>query len=448
MDPFTSVTTIWSLYKGYKKGTKIANWLNDLYYGDETNLEVGKSYYDAAGQSENSDRQVQYLLTAVSAFEQSVGQKKYIDATAYFYLAMCHLRVGEFKKSYEYLDKLQSISTDTGVVKKDYIVDFKQHGKELREVIKDIEQKVKNKKRTTTENNSKLPHFLRSLFLCLVLILSIGTVLGVVGNIFIDYYEQKNRDPYVSFTSKCGLSCYGTESIYIDTTYADFSGLSRAASILGGCTVADFDEKGNWAIFQNEKALYSEDLYFKNGIKEIQRNGWHVIDFSLCNKRFSLLYGGSGAWSNHLGLKAPIEVAHRDGGVFRFSSFNSSGEWILSTNKFIYYSDDRIKEFCYKAKQFYGNINYVYLSDKGRIAICENGIYFENLPSNIAFKLRYVDFIPTKIKFSDNGFYVITNDDGKFEYKLYNEKTVEKEIKRYCIRFFNNYILTQHDDNH
>ena len=439
--------TIWSLYKGCKKGVKIAKWLNGLYYGDDTTLNTAKSYYDAADLPENSDKQVQYLLTAKTCFEQSIGQKKYIDATAYFYLAMCHLRIGEFNKSYEYIEKLQSISIDTSTVRKDYIEDIKQHAKELREVVKEIEQKV-NKKQSNNSKSKKSQekNIIGSLkILCniIVVVIVIIGLFGVLEELSGGYISRKSSfSSYDKFKSDSGLHCSGSKFLYVDTSYVDYRGLSRAIENLGGCTVADFDERGNWVVFYNHKPVYSDGLtdYLRDGIKKAKVNGWDVIDFSLCNGKFAHLYGVGGGWSNHPELYVKINEGLQNHERFRFASFNSLGEWILSTNEYFRYSDDWIREFCYKAKQFYGNINYVYLSDKGRIAICEKGIYYENLPSNLVFELMHLDFIPTKIKFSDNGFYIITNDDGKYKYNLYNKKTIAKEIKRYYIRLVDFFV--------
>jgi len=202
IDPATAITIITTLYESYEGGKEIGKWLGGLYYGDESTLNAGIDYYNAAKKSSSADEKVKYVLTAINLFEKSLGQKKHINATAYFYLALCYFMVGEFKKSYSSLDNLNSISTGTGTVRKDYIEDIKRHGKELREIIKKTEREL-TRRRGGKPKKSCLRIFI-IILLTAFLLLSICAIIAYK-------IEKDSKTGPVSFNTDTGLPCSGTE---------------------------------------------------------------------------------------------------------------------------------------------------------------------------------------------------------------------------------------------
>ncbi len=51
------------------------------------------------------------------------------------------------------------------------------------------------------------------------------------------------------------------------------------------------------------------------------------------------------------------------------------------------------------------------------IACCANGVYYQNVPSNVIDKIKSLSYIPKVVKFTDDGLYLIT--DGKSAYTYF-----------------------------
>lgn len=100
------------------------------------------------------------------------------------------------------------------------------------------------------------------------------------------------------------------------------------------------------------------------------------------------------------------------------ASFNSHNEYCIVTDKHYDTSGGKISEFVKTAQSRFGAIDYAYLTNLGRVAICRRGIYYENIPSSIVEAFGRIKFKPDYIKFTDSGYFCISN---------------KKRAARYCI---------------
>jgi hypothetical protein len=96
--------------------------------------------------------------------------------------------------------------------------------------------------------------------------------------------------------------------------------------------------------------------------------------------------------------------------------FNDRGEWVVITDKHYSYSNETIKNFILKAEELYEEVYYAYITNYGMIACCKNGVYYKNIPSNLAEALKKLTFKPKVIKFTDNGLYLITDGESQNYY--------------------------------
>ena len=78
--------------------------------------------------------------------------------------------------------------------------------------------------------------------------------------------------------------------------------------------------------------------------------------------------------------------------------------------------DDAFADECIaaakKAGELYGDQKSISLTNLGVIICCERGVYYENIPTNIAEKIKEClnqGWIPTQISFTDSGTYFISN---------------------------------------
>lgn len=97
---------------------------------------------------------------------------------------------------------------------------------------------------------------------------------------------------------------------------------------------------------------------------------------------------------------------------------NDKGDWVIVSDRHYSYSGKAIGDFLKKAVDMYGTLRSVSLTDNGIIACCEIGVYYDNIPSNLAGFLHNLTFKPIVIKFTDNGQYLITDGISRYEYYL------------------------------
>ena len=139
------------------------------------------------------------------------------------------------------------------------------------------------------------------------------------------------------------------------------------------------------------------------------------------NGNYVIILGGSGYWT--LGypdafLKKLEQYRTgdlRDDNILS-ACFNDRGEWVVITDKHYSYSNETIKNFILKAEELYEEVYYAYITNYGMIACCKNGVYYKNIPSNLAEALKKLTFKPKVIKFTDNGLYLITDGESQNYY--------------------------------
>ena len=349
--------------------------------------------------------------------------------------------------------------------KKETVEDWKNRSIKLRSRIREIEDVVNslNKQKYSQEKKGN-----KKVIFIPITIVFVYALVFISFQYGIPYYNMKSgMDKYVSFKTETGMRCSGTQLQYVDSVYLDFFYLRKAIETFFPSdddyysdypvdTTASFyfddnycvydndrksfllsiDTSGDWVIVYDENAVCSEGLNtnLKNYIEKYKRT-FYMKDLNLCNNGYLVLLGKNYFVTENIPSEA-LEFLHKNnkqGDELLSATYNTRGEWCVLAKNHYAYSDQNVKEFCSKAMNFYGTIHYVYFSDRGKIAICKKGIYFENIPSNVVNSLKWLRFNPTKIKFLDNGFYVITNDEGQFEYYLRNEKTLDKELRRYVV---------------
>ncbi len=79
-----------------------------------------------------------------------------------------------------------------------------------------------------------------------------------------------------------------------------------------------------------------------------------------------------------------------------------SGEDIFEIDDQMYFVDDSM-----------------FISANGAmIACCANGVYYQNVPSNVIDKIKSLSYIPKVVKFTDDGLYLITDGESAYTYFL------------------------------
>ncbi len=160
---------------------------------------------------------------------------------------------------------------------------------------------------------------------------------------------------------------------------------------------------------------------FINKIKEINGANQRIEDVNVTANGYVIIFDTNG-YSIVTGPNSFISKVKEYNNKHEHiisAVFNDSGRWAVVTDKNISWSDDIVGNFMKAAKEKFGFINSIYISPSGAmIACCVNGVYHQNVPSNVIEKIRSLNYIPKVVKFTDNGLYLITDGDSKFEYLL------------------------------
>lgn len=140
-----------------------------------------------------------------------------------------------------------------------------------------------------------------------------------------------------------------------------------------------------------------------------------VVDFNITNNGGYVLIHQVNAYTTAGGPQDFVDAlknANNNKENILSACFNDNGNWAVVTDNNINY-DSETAEFVSKALQ-YGKVYSIFLSDNGKIACCSSGLFYENIPSSLESYIKDAmkDGIPQKIKFTDNGLYLVFMENG------------------------------------
>ena len=81
-------------------------------------------------------------------------------------------------------------------------------------------------------------------------------------------------------------------------------------------------------------------------------------------------------------------------------------------------ADEETSAIVEKASSLYGGVISIYMTNNSTIVCCMNGVYCNNVPSSVYYKLLQIDFLPLIVKYTDSGLYLITERDKKYSTNL------------------------------
>ena len=99
-------------------------------------------------------------------------------------------------------------------------------------------------------------------------------------------------------------------------------------------------------------------------------------------------------------------------------SIAENGDFVVISDKHIEASNTTDLSNLKKATEKYGHVKYACVTNRGLIVVCENGIFYSNIPTNLEVKLKSINFRPDKVVFTDSGTYLITNESESYGYNM------------------------------
>lgn len=156
-------------------------------------------------------------------------------------------------------------------------------------------------------------------------------------------------------------------------------------------------------------------------LKRINSNKWRIQDININTKEsFVVIYGSNGYWAVGVPNKfsTKLQEYHDASENIYSASFNRNGDWCVVTDKHYSCSNSSITEFCKKAIEEYGTLNYVFISDNGIVACCNKGTYWRNIPNEVSKAIKEFKYSVKTVKFTDLGRYCVASDNGGSSFRL------------------------------
>lgn len=199
--------------------------------------------------------------------------------------------------------------------------------------------------------------------------------------------------------------------------------LNRALEEHQECVTGALTRSGGILVFADNSTQTSSVAHaVERDLKTMNEKGRTIRDLNVSEKDNYIIIDAEGGVLYN-GVPKPMREAlntyTKSNERVMAAAFNENSRWIIITNQHWQASDVDATRFMKTAMKMCGGISYVYVSDKGgKLAIGTRGIYYEDIPQNLATQLNDISFIPQSVKFTDEGHYLITDGENTCSYLL------------------------------
>ncbi|MCR5138542.1 MAG: BACON domain-containing protein [Bacteroidaceae bacterium] len=185
------------------------------------------------------------------------------------------------------------------------------------------------------------------------------------------------------------------------------------------CRLGALTETGSGIfVYKNNGASWTSiGTNFSNKIKELD-NGEKIKSVTMTNSGYYCIVWDYNGWYGNVptAMSDKLHEFHNNNEEFFSVSICENGSFVIVTNKHFFASNNTDHENMLKAHEKYGQIKQASITNLGLCCVCESGIFYSNIPTNLENKLKSISYKPAFITFTDSGTYIICNEDGT----LYN----------------------------
>ena len=186
------------------------------------------------------------------------------------------------------------------------------------------------------------------------------------------------------------------------------------------CRLACLTEKTGLAISLGQMIGTENDgkikEKLKDALKETRLKGHRITSVTITdNGYWCFTYGINSYWAfAPSSITDKLKQYHDEGHTFRSVSLLENKEYVILTNKIYDASRSSDRTAIQEAIRLYGAAMKVCVTNRGICIICSNGVYYQNIPSNLEQKLKTLEYVPNYITFTDSGKYIICFEDGDY----------------------------------
>ena len=222
--------------------------------------------------------------------------------------------------------------------------------------------------------------------------------------------------------AKNNVSMSGTTRAYTDNATA-LNYLTTSIKSWNKCRLGALTESGAGI------AVYGSNGYATTGnlnssfiakIKELNNQKETFKSVTTTSSGYYCIVYGRNGWFGYVpeSMKTVLNQYNSDREDIYCVSIAENGDYVIISDKHIQASNSTDMTNLKKASEKYGHIKYASITNRGLVVVCENGIYYSNIPTNLEVKLKSISFRPDKIVFTDSGTYLITNESETYSYNM------------------------------
>lgn len=244
--------------------------------------------------------------------------------------------------------------------------------------------------------------------------------------------EKENRTDYFTIKSgkqevKVNITQGGKQILWevsgTSRTYTNNAeGLNSLTSKIneqGECRLGTITEFGSGVVIfgNNGASSISIPESFWNKIKAIDTK---INSLALTNSGYYCVVYGRNRWFGHVpeDMKSKLNEFNENAEEILSVSINENGDYAIVTDEHFVASNSSDHSNMKNAYNKYGSIKNVCITNKGICIVCQKGIYYDNIPSNLEDKLKSIDYQPDHVTYTDSGTFLITTETGSYSYRM------------------------------
>ena len=208
---------------------------------------------------------------------------------------------------------------------------------------------------------------------------------------------------------------YGTSRSFIDNATA-LTYLTKNLKETNSCQHGAITERIGIYIKDDYGYCYTAGMNtnFIEKLKELYLNEKKISSVAITNSGYYCLIYGNNGWYGSVptAMSAKLNEFNANRETIYCISISENGDFAIVTNEHFYASNSTDLDNMTKAKDMYGQIKDVCITNKGITVVCQNGIYYHNIPTSVEERLKTCTERPDHIRFTDSGTFLISYENG------------------------------------
>lgn len=224
-----------------------------------------------------------------------------------------------------------------------------------------------------------------------------------------------------STSNSVDWSMTGTSRDYTDNA-SSLKYIREQIEEWGKCRMGSLTEGGSGVAINGDNGYAYTNINQKlaDHIKELNNQQKRINAISITNSGYyCIVYDKNRFFAvAPPGMTDMLNKFYSDEDEILSVSISENGDYAIVTDKSIYASNSSDMECLQNAVKMYGRAYSACVTDKACCVVCENGVYYSQIPTNLEKKLKDIEYVPYFVDFTDSGTFLITTKSGKYYYYM------------------------------